>query len=276
MFVLDSESIPWEPVTANTRTGKISRKFIHESELAAGIGYTSDLVYYHKSDEVFTAPRHRHNFDQIRVTISGVTDYGFEQVAEADEVTFFPAGAYYGPERFEEAEVLLLQWSRNWVTRAQSDAAFVELAAKGEFKDGYYHTTDTEGRPVRRDGNAAVWETVIGKPLTIPIPKFSQPIVMKPSGYDWSVDESGLSVKDLGHFTEDDINVQVVKWEAGQHIALGSERTTIVWVSSGSLTVDDHDLAARSILFSDFGEEHDLVGAEPGQALLLRLPRVQS
>jgi hypothetical protein len=63
MFVLDTTAMPWDPVKANTRTGKISRKFIRESELAPGVGYTSDLVKYHGGHGVFTAPRHRHNFD---------------------------------------------------------------------------------------------------------------------------------------------------------------------------------------------------------------------
>ncbi|PBC52059.1 hypothetical protein CJ179_01255 [Rhodococcus sp. ACS1] len=275
MFVLDTESIPWEPVTANTRTGKISRKFLRENELAEGIGYTTDLVYYHKSDEAFTAPRHRHDFAQFRVTLSGLTDYGFEQVAEGGDVTYFPAGAYYGPETIEEAEILLIQWSRGWVTREKSNRAFEELAKKGTFKDGYYHTTDTKGRPVRRDGNMAVWETVTGTPLTIPSPKYGQPIVMKTSGYDWSATESGLAVKDLGHFTDEDVNVQAVKWKPGQEIELGSERTTLVWVASGELSSEGQNLTARSVMFSDFGDTHTLTGVEDGEALLLRLPIVE-
>ena len=31
MFVLDSAAMAWDPVKANTRTGKISRKFIREA-----------------------------------------------------------------------------------------------------------------------------------------------------------------------------------------------------------------------------------------------------
>ena len=93
MFVSDTAAMPWDPVKANTRTGKISRKFIREGELAPGVGYTSDLVKYHGGHGVFTAPRHRHNFDQIRLTLSGETDYGYEQVAGPGDATFFPAGA---------------------------------------------------------------------------------------------------------------------------------------------------------------------------------------
>ena len=55
MFVLDTAAMDWDPVKANTRTGKISRKFIREAELAPGVGYTSDLVKYHGGHGVFTA-----------------------------------------------------------------------------------------------------------------------------------------------------------------------------------------------------------------------------
>src|SRR5882762_10427557 len=101
MFVLETAEMPWDPVKANTRTGKISRKFIREGELASGVGYTSDLVKYHGGHGVFTGP---------------------------GDATFFPAGAYYGPERFEAAEIFLLQWSPDWVTRDQSNAAYAALA----------------------------------------------------------------------------------------------------------------------------------------------------
>ncbi len=185
MFVLDTAAMPWDPVKANTRTGKISRKFIREGELAPGVGYTSDLVKYHDGHGVFTAPRHRHNFDQIRLTLSGETDYGYEQIAGAGDATFFPAGAYYGPERFEAAEILVLQWSPDWVTRERSDAAYAELAKTGQFKEGFYVSVGNDGQEVRKDGTNAVWEAVNGKPLVIPSPKYQQPILMRPEGFEW-------------------------------------------------------------------------------------------
>jgi hypothetical protein len=273
MFVLETDTIPWEPVKANTRTGDISRKFIREGELSAGVGYTSDLVYYHRGEEPFTAPRHRHNFDQIRLTLGGVTDYGYDQVAGAGDVTFFPAGAYYGPEWFEEAEIFLLQWSPDWVTREQSDAAYAELSKHGTFVDGYYVTTDESGNEVRKDGTNAVWEKVNQKPLVIPSPKYSQPIVMHPGAYDWWPEAVGVESKDLGHFTEGDLTISPRRWEQGGSFTLGADRTSILWVASGSVSIDDRKLGARTILFSEIGETHQIVGVEPGEATVVGLPK---
>jgi hypothetical protein len=272
MFVLGTDTIPWEPVTANTRTGKISRKFIREAELGPGFGYTCDLVKYHPGHGVFTAPRHRHNFDQIRLTLDGETDYGYSQVAAGGDATFFPAGAYYGPERFEAAEIFLLQWSSEWVTRAQSNAAYARLASKGEFRDGHYITTDDDGNEISADGTNAVWEEVNGKSLVIPSPKYQQPILMRPEGFAWRPAGAGLLAKDMGHFTEADLNIVAYQWSTGGTVTLTGERTSILWIASGALSLDGRTLGPRTLVFSDFSERHELYGLEPGEATCMHLP----
>jgi hypothetical protein len=272
MFILETETIPWEPVRANTRTGEITRKFIRESELAKGVGYTCDLVHYHRGNEVFTAPRHRHDFDQIRLTLEGTTDYGAEQVAEPGDATFFPAGAYYGPERFEEAEIFLIQWSKTWVTREQNDAAYKALAEKGTFGDGFYVTTDENGKEVRKDGANAVFEHIYGHPMSTPPPKYQTPIIMHPDAWAWQAAGEKAEMKDMGHFTEEDLGVEVHRWEAGGAINLTPERTQIVWISTGSVQIDGGTVGERTMIFSDAGETHHLVGVEPGTATILRMP----
>jgi hypothetical protein len=272
MFVLETAEMQWDPVKANTRTGKISRKFIREGQLAPGIGYTTDLVKYHGGHGVFTAPRHRHNFDQIRLTLSGETDYGYGQIAGPVDATFFPAGAYYGPERFEAAEIFLLQWSLDWVTRELSNAAYVELAKSGEFKEGFYVYAGQDGQEVRKDGTNAVWEAVNGKPLVIPSPKYQQPILMRPEGFEWQRKSGKLSVKDLGHFTDEDLNVVTYRWSEGAKLPLSPERTYILWIDSGAVSLDGRLLGEKAILFSDFGETHELFGVQAGEATCIGLP----
>ena len=273
MFILETESIPWEPVTGNHRTGNIRRKFVREGELARGVGYTCDLVHYHRGAEVFTAPRHRHDFSQIRMTIEGTTDYGDSQIGDAGDTGYFPAGAFYGPERFEEAEIFLIQWSRDWVTREKSDAAFKRLSERGRFEGGHYITTDDNGAEVRKDGANAVWEEVNQRQQVIPTPKYATPILMHPAGYDWEPAGEAAQVKDLGHFTEDDINVTVHRWEQGGTIPLTPERTQIVWVADGSVRIGDRTVGARALFFSDAGEAHEVEGVDAGSATILRMPK---
>jgi hypothetical protein len=272
MFILETETIPWEPVDVNTRTGTITRKFIRESELAKGVGYTCDLVHYHRGDQVFTAPRHRHDFDQIRITLEGTTDYGGFQVGEAGDVAFFPAGAYYGPERFEEAEIFLIQWSKTWVSREQNNAAYKALSERGVFKDGFYVTTDENGNEVLKDGANAVFESVYGHPMVTPKPKFETPIIMHPDAHEWMPAGENADSKDLGHFTEDDLSVSAHRWRPGGAVDLTPERTFIVWVASGSVEIDGRTVGARTMIFSDAGETHQLIGVDPGAATVLRMP----
>lgn len=44
------------------------------------------------------APRHRHDFDQLRFVISGEFVYADGQVLPEGAVAFFPEGVHYGPQ----------------------------------------------------------------------------------------------------------------------------------------------------------------------------------
>ena len=76
MEIIATAAMPWEPTPVNTRGGKVSRKILREGELLPGLGFYARLVKYHAGEGVFTAPRHKHNYDQIRYTISGTQDFG--------------------------------------------------------------------------------------------------------------------------------------------------------------------------------------------------------
>ena len=82
MQVIETEKIPYSLVTRKNRPGRVQRKLVREGEVSPGVGFTADLVRYEGGQGVFTAPRHQHNFDQIRYVISGRPDFGNGQVAE--------------------------------------------------------------------------------------------------------------------------------------------------------------------------------------------------
>ena len=146
------------------------------------------------------------------------------------------------------------------------------MAKTGEFKDGFYVSTGEDGQEVRKDGTNAVWEAVNGKPLVIPSPKYQQPILMRPEGFDWQHESAGLSVKDLGHFTDGDVNIVTYRWSEDAVLRLSAERTHILWIGSGALSCDGNRLGEKTILFSDFGEAHDLRSLQSGEAICIGLP----
>jgi len=270
--VIETDRIPYELVTRSNRPGRVHRKLVREGEISPGVGFTADLVQYEGGHGTFTAPRHRHAFDQIRFIVSGQPDFGHRQIAHGGQSIFFPAGAHYGPETIEEAEVMLIQWSRDWVTREQHDATHAEMQKVGEFKDGYYVTVDADGKEHRADGRNAVWETFMKRKLVYPTPRYPQPVVMKPEGFEWRPLADGVQVKMLGRFTEDDVYIAQYRWDSGGSLELTPERTQLLWISSGKVLLDGQAHPERTVIFADYGETV-LVGSDAGaEAVCFGLP----
>ncbi|OLT09016.1 hypothetical protein BJF78_06705 [Pseudonocardia sp. CNS-139] len=186
MEIIATAAVPWEPTPVNTRGGRVSRKYLREGELLPGLGFYARLVKYHEGDGVFTAPRHKHNYDQIRFTISGTQDFGQGQVCKENWPSFFPEGAPYGPERIDGAEVIVIQWGRTWVSLQDNDRAVAELKKHGTFSGGIYTRVDENGVHHNTDSIEAIWQQVHGRTLEYPRPRYPQPILMDPAAFPWS------------------------------------------------------------------------------------------
>jgi hypothetical protein len=272
MHVIDTVRIPWTLVSKSDRPGRVHRKLVHEGSVSPGVGYTADLVRYEGGHGTFTAPRHKHNFDQIRYVVSGRPDFGRYQVAAQGQSAFFPAGAAYGPETIEEAEVLLVQWGTHWMTRAHHDETYARMQEAGEFRDGYYVTVDERGIEHRTDSRNAIWETFSGRKLVYPTPRYAQPVIMNPEGFGWRQAGRGVSGKVVGRFTEDDVYIGNYRWDDARGVlALGAERMHLVWVADGELTANGASCARGTVIFSEFQETTELAG-RGAQAVVFGLP----
>ena len=101
--VCDTNAMPFEEV----RRGRV--RMIRRKRLPLETGVPGVTMEYSLSvvpDGYFT-PRHRHNFDQIRHTLSGIQSTGLGDLA-AGECGYFPEGSYYGPQKQEgECECLV-------------------------------------------------------------------------------------------------------------------------------------------------------------------------
>jgi hypothetical protein len=272
MEVIATAEIAWEPTPVNTRGGKVSRKYLRESELLPGVGFYARLVKYHQGEGVFTAPRHKHNYDQIRFTISGSPDFGHGQVCGPNWPSYFPQGAPYGPERIDGAEVIVIQWGDTWVSREASDAAVAELKKVGEFKGGIYTRVD-EGVHRNTDSIQAIWEKVHGRRLVWPTPRYPQPILMDPEAFSWVELTSSLSVKNLGSFTEQDVNMSMLRWEQDAPVQFGPERTHLVFSLVGTIEIDGTGYPPQTAVWSDFGDSDKLIGKAGSEVIVFGLPR---
>jgi len=99
----------------------------------------------------------QHNFDQLRMTISGRTNYGPKRWIEPGEIAYFPEGVPYGPEECGGDRLgFTLQFggaSGNGImTQRQVHAGREELARAGKFERGVYYPSPAGGKERPMDG----------------------------------------------------------------------------------------------------------------------------
>ena len=139
VIVSDTQAMDFEEVRRG-RVHMIRRKRL---PLETGVdGVTMEYSLSVVPDGYFT-PRHRHNFDQIRYTLSGVQSTGLGDLA-AGECGYFPEGSHYGPQQQKgECECLVLQFQgasgEHLLSNEEMNATYDKLIkAGGKFENGVY------------------------------------------------------------------------------------------------------------------------------------------
>ena len=230
----------------------------------------------------WAAPRHRHNFDQIRFPISGAFHYSKDDLLPAGHVAYFPEGVHYGPQlRQKGLLMLVIQFGgasgSGFLSESQLTNARDELGAQGTFEKGAYTCIDEHGKRHRQDGIEACWEHAMGRKLVYPAPRYEGQIKMNPANYDWIADESlkGVAYKRLGTFTERDIRIAFVRLERGASVPAGDhDAPEFFFLAEGRVSHDGKPYGRHAA----FGfEPHEgpvtLKAMEPSELLWVQLPR---
>lgn len=236
------------------------------------------IVYYTGSD--YVTPRHRHNFDQIRVQIDGDEyDYARNGKMQLGDVGYFPEGTYYGPAKSgEKVATLLLQIGgmsgQGYMSQPEYKAAVVELKKRGEFHDGIFTWQDENGQKHNQDGYEAVWEHCRQQRLEYPPERFQAPVFMNPDSFDWYPYESaaGVDHKFLGSFGEGGgMRLGLFRMSAGATIASAPQRT-IFFVMDGAGRANDQLWKKRSAIHIERGESCALTAQEPSTLFYIGIP----
>ncbi len=205
MQAAHESEIQFGPVSGH-RSGRIDFKRLLQWTLGAPDNYELSIV--RTGGDYFT-PRHRHNFDQIRLCLEGAMNYAPGKDLRAGTVGYFPEGTFYGPQQDKQGSlVMLLQMGgaagHGFMSYRQLNTGFEELRKRGEFENGAFSWRDADGRAHRKDGYEAVWEHVNGRTVEYPPARYDEPIVMNPSNFGWvpSARGDGIMVKRLGAFGE--------------------------------------------------------------------------
>jgi hypothetical protein len=165
--------------------------------------------------------RHHHNFDQIRMTLSGVTTYDRQRVAPGD-LQYVPESTDYGPQARQEGGRRLFvfqfpgQSLRPFFTYKSAFVASAEMKQQGvKFVDGLAIFPD--GR--KQDGYESVWEHIAGRKIDYAPRRYGDPLYFYTDAYEWEpTDVRGVSVKEFGRFNVYGPNLGSVKLDAGASI----------------------------------------------------------
>lgn len=186
----------------------------------------------------FDSPRHRHNFDQVRVQLQGDADFSRDGTMRPGMVAYFPEGVYYGPQRIAgESLTLVLQFggaSRSgYVSEAAFQRGIAELKQHGTFERGVYKVAKPEGGTRNQDAYEAVWEHINGREMCYPTGGYPGPVFLQPEEVDWARDAEapGVRRKHLGTFSDAGTVLSLLALDAGAEVEVPAN--TIVFVLEG-------------------------------------------
>ena len=105
-----------------------------------------------KNEGDYASPRHRHNFDQIRIALEGDMRISPNQVVKQSQIGYFPEGTYYGP--YDDAgrarTIMIVQFGgasgSGYMGDTAEKGARDALLKEGAFRDGIFHRTSGEGK----------------------------------------------------------------------------------------------------------------------------------
>jgi len=255
--IVSTQDMPFEEVRRG-RVHMIKRKRL---PLDSGIpGITMEYSLSIVPDGYFT-PRHRHNFDQIRYTLSGIQSTGLGDLT-AGECGYFPEGAYYGPQKQEgECSCLVLQFQgasgERLLSNEEMNATYEKLLkAGGKFENGVYRGFKPDGSPTNKDSYEAIWEEHEGRDLVFPPPRYRQPVMMLARNYRFWPDRKrpGIAIKHLGTFSEARTSIAFLRLTPGAELKAGEqEDAELRFLTEGSFSYGGKRFGEGSYMYIPHG-----------------------
>jgi hypothetical protein len=243
------------------------------------------LSFVRQSGELYV-PRHRHNFDQLRMCLEGEPqNYGKDKWINPGEVVYFPEGTPYGPEDSKSHRLsITLQFGgasgSGYLGVEKISAAIEEMKAFGTFDKGVFARSGdlAPGQKRNQDSYEAIWEHVNKRKLVYPKPRYEEPIRMKPVGFDWvPAGEPGVAKKLLGAFSERGCTLSMLKLEAAATARLAPHGASqIGFVVEGEGRADGEALRKYTAFGFDPGETVELDSAAGMELLLVGLPVIEA
>jgi hypothetical protein len=262
MRVVKYEDVPWtrnNGLRGGTPTGtpgaskgsSLHRRLLRGTPGAPG-NFEAIVLWSQQSDEGSsrTFPRHRHTFDQVRLTLSGTPEWTPGVPTPPGAISYVPAGTWYGPyERYAGHAQLHIQFegaNRYPFTDYPSlILARDRLAERGKFEGGRYWWVDENGERHSKDGFEAGQEEATGRKPELPLPRYTTPINIEPENFAWVDIEPGVQLKELGRFSERQTRLAMLRIDSATYRIPAPGQTTMLFVTSGSGAADGQEIGER-------------------------------
>jgi hypothetical protein len=263
----------------NLREGTLDSKVLAQGKEGALNNYR---LSFETAEESWTTPRHRHNFDQIRLPIKGVVEYGKAlPTLPIGVVAYFPESIHYGPQvRHDGSQTLTLQFGgascNGFMSPKERKRGFDDLLKKGKFEKGAFNYLDEKGQVHRQDSYEAVWEYIRGRELVYAPPRYTTQVVMDPQNFVWLADpkQPGVTRKWLGSFTERQVLISYLRVDPRATLKLDKyPAPQILYVVKGALSHQGKTYGANTAFSLDEGEGPvEFAGVEANELLFIQLP----
>lgn len=281
MKIAHSESEDWTP-PRTVRGGVLRFKCMLEGQEGSPNNFSLVIA---NTDVTFKSPRHRHNFDQIRVTLHGSTNVGPRQNIEVGDIAYFPEGTYYGPQDQEvvgaSSLAMVIQFGgasgNGYMSQRQLLEGQEQLQMQGQFENGVYRREiPAQGERKNQDAYEAIWEHQNGRPIDYPKPRMTEPVHFQAKNVPWfPIDGTkGVLLKELGDFTERHVRIGAIRLEPGAQyslLSIGQERLLFFTQGAGEF-VDAGPWMTHSAAHLHANESAQLVARELSEALVLTMP----
>ena len=237
-----------------------------------------------RQDGDFYMPRHRHNFEQIRLPLVGDMNIGENFKLKQGHVGYFPEGQPYGPQDDPlgkaspgERLQLVLQFGGSsgcgFMSMQQRLAARDELAKTGEFVGPNYRHPNGK----LEWGLNVIWKHVFGERLKYPMPRYPSVVIADPGRFSWIPVQGShaVSSKFLGSFSERAAWTEMVKLAPdATWTSTHASARRLLFVTDGNGTAGSEAIRRYTAVQAEPGETLTLTATDELQIFLMGLPPI--
>lgn len=278
MHIANGNRIRWRQNKANVR-GNLAIKKLLVGQPGTPENYLCNIA---RSDGDYGSPRHRHNFDQLRLLLDGRLPVTPRRAMMPGQIGYFPEGTYYGPQADDGTgwTIMIVQFGgasgEGFLSAEEALAAKKSLARQGDFDGGVFKRKSGPGKR-NQDSYEAVWEHASGRKLTYPKPRYDAPIIVDPAGFGWQTAKQGVAQKRLGLFTERETSLDMIRLADGAHWSPRMPKAIrLLFVMRGQGTCNGAPYEKHALIEVADGEVVTFAATAETELVSLTMPRVKT